>query len=494
MNVIVLDHPRLRSEKKFNEIANTPLCSCLMGGYAAAALEQGGMDVRLIDDAIPGSTFQESVKKIVAGKSDLLCVNAVYFWEQTERLFEFFVTLKDNGFSGHINLFGFLPSLVYVDILKEVTAVDSIAVGEFEHSLVELAVTLEKKEKLADIPGLAVRLQKGEISFQPRPPEKMPNVFAFPQRLALDSTVTIQASRGCYNRCSFCLVPAFDGHGGGWRGRSPENIFSEMEQLVARGACDFYFADPNFIGPGKRGKERTLALLQLIRPLHITFGMETRPNDLDDEIMEALVGAGMTSLLLGIESGSENILRLIKKSSTAGTAERAIRLCRNHGIEPEIGFLMFVSEATLGDLRSNLLFLKNNCLLDRLDRTANLLCHRQIVLAGTSGYDFYEKQDYLVKSGVFGFEGEVQFRDPKTHWVAELMIFACLTILRNMSDTDSPIFWQKNSSPILQVANQFLVNLFISLLEEAEQKTSPLDLTTKKKEILSQISKILLAS
>ena len=94
VKIIVLDHPRVRSEKKFNEIANSPLCSCLMGGYAAAALKEGGMDVLYIDDTITGSTFQESTQNIVTRQVDLLCVNAVYFWEHTRRLFDFLENLK----------------------------------------------------------------------------------------------------------------------------------------------------------------------------------------------------------------------------------------------------------------------------------------------------------------------------------------------------------------------------------------------------------------
>lgn len=494
MKVIVLEHPRISSEKKFNEIANTPLCSCLMGGYAAAVLEKSGMDVTFIDDALPGITFGQSAKNILALQADLLCVNGVYFWEHTDRLFEFLATLKRDGFAGHINLFGFLPSLVYADILEGTAVVDSIAVGEFEHTLIALAAALVRDDLLADIPGLATRSEKGDITYTARLSEKLPDLFAFPRRISLDSTVTVQASRGCYNRCNFCLVPAFDADGARWRGRSPQNIFSEMEGLVAHGVRDFYFADPNFVGPGRVGKERTLALLDLIKPLNITFGMETRPNDLDDEIMENLVGAGMTSLLMGIESGSADILRLIKKSSSADTAIEAIKLCRKHGIEPEVGFLMFVPDAHLRDIRSNLTFLQKNNLLDRLDRTANLLCHRQIVLAGTSGYTFYEKQGRLVKSGVFGFEGEVRFKDPKVGWVAELVIFACLSMLQNMSDPHSPIFWQRSSVLVSQTANKYLVGLFQALLVDAEGNGTLQDISSKKEEIHSQISKILITS
>jgi radical SAM superfamily enzyme YgiQ (UPF0313 family) len=468
MKTVVLEHPRLSSEKRFNDIANTPLWSCLMGGYAASALEQPGFEVIFIDDALPGVTFAETTEKILTHSPELLSVNAVYFWEHTDKLFDFLTSLRQKGFAGHINLFGFFPSLVYTDILRSVGAVDSIAVGEFEHTLVELGSTLARDGALENMRGLATRLDGGHVHLTVREPDNDPDRFNFPKQTVLGSTATILGSRGCYNRCSFCLVPTFDNKTGKWRGRSPLNIFEEIKTLATTGVKDFYFADPNFIGPGKAGRERTLQLLELLKTLNITFGMETRPNDLDDKIMAHLVEAGMTSLLMGIESGSSNILRHIKKSSTTNVGTQAIQLCFDHGIDPEIGFLMFVPDATIHDLRDNMLFLKKNNLLDRLDRTANLLSHKQIVLAGTSGYAEYERQGRLKKRGIFGFEGKVQFLDPQVEWISELVIFACSTILRSMSDERSPIFWKKPISPVFQATNQYLVELFDKLLIEAE--------------------------
>jgi radical SAM superfamily enzyme YgiQ (UPF0313 family) len=202
---------------------------------------------------------------------DLICINAVYFWENTGRLFEMLSQLRICGFQGHIHLFGFFPTLAWKAILAYCPAIDSIAAGEPEHTLCELTEALDKGTALDSIAGLAVR------------------------------------------------------------------TLSEI-----------YFADPNFIGPGKKGRERSLTLAGLICPLNITFGMETRPDDLTPEILEKLTESGLTSLFLGIESGSGAMLKQLKKSVSCDVAENAIRLCRQAGIEPEIGFLMFVADSTLG--------------------------------------------------------------------------------------------------------------------------------------------------
>ncbi len=237
MKIVVLEHPRIPSKKRFNDIANTPLWSCLMGGYAAASLEKHDFNTIFLDHAVPGASFDATTTQILDLDPDLLCVNAVYFWEHTPTLFEFFTTLKQQGFSGHINLFGFFPSLVYREILHHNDQVDSIAVGEFENTLVELAQALSKNpprskdQSLEKIEGLALK-SCSENERHTRRPAKNPDLFAFPKRTSLKGTATILASRGCYNHCSFCPVPSFYNQGSMWKGRSPENIALEIQGLV----------------------------------------------------------------------------------------------------------------------------------------------------------------------------------------------------------------------------------------------------------------------
>ena len=468
MKICVLEHPRIPSKKRFNDIANTPLWSCLMGGYAAASLEDSGFDTTFLDAAALSLSFEETQEEILNLDPDLLCVNAVYFWEHTPRLFDLFTILRKRGFSGHINLFGFFPTLIFQEILETVMEINSIAVGEFEHTLGELAAALKEQGRIDTIPGLALHGTMDPRSFEPRKPEKNPDIFPFPLRINLQGTLSILGSRGCYNHCSFCPVPSFYNKGPLWRGRTPENIARELQKLICRGAGDFYFVDPNFIGPGKGGKERILKLLKLIEPMKISFGMETRPSDLDDEILDALVRAGFTSLLMGIESGSEKVLGKINKSSGPTHGAMAIKLCRCHGIEPEIGFLMFVPDSNLSDLRKNIDFLMENNLLDRIERTANLLCHCQIVLKGTSSYTEFERAGRLVNKGLFGFEAEVTFMDDGVKKMSTLIMHACHQILRRMGDPDSPIHFARKETRAGKDANQYLVNLFLRLLEKME--------------------------
>ena len=103
---------------------------------------------------------------------------------------------------------------------------------------------------------------------------------------------------------------------------------------------------------------------------------------------------------------------------------------------------MFVPDSTVPDLRDNFDFLMKNNLLDRLDRTANLLSHSHIVLYGTSGYDRFKEEGRLRPTGMFGFEGEVIFKEAAVAWVSELVQYACHYVLRDMERHDSPVHWK----------------------------------------------------
>lgn len=493
MRVCVLEHPRIRSQKRFNDIANTPLWSCLMGGYAAATLQQDGHEVTFWDTTRSRWDFPQTKTEILSLQPKLLCINAVYIWEHTPSLFAFLQDLREEGFTGHINLFGFFSTLAWQAILQESPVIDSIAVGEYEETLRLLAVHLTINKELSAIEGLSLSSAKA-IDFPiHRPSPRDPDSFPLPLRhLQHDETISILASRGCYNHCSFCPVPSFYHDGPLWIGRDPKKVIAEISELVAQGFRDFYFVDPNFIGPGKKGRERTMQLLDLLSPLGISFGMETRPNDLDKEILTRLVDAGLNSLLLGIESGSPEVLGNLAKGSSLSVSERAIELCRAAGIEPEIGFLMFVPDSTVADLHHNLSFLQKNGLLDRLDRTANLLSHSQIVLLGTSGYRRFKEQGRLKATGMFGFEGEVDFHDKGVKWISELVVYACHIVLREMEKEDSPIHWQLSQvSAVHRAINAHLVNLFSELLQFTSESKSLQQANFMKKNISKEIQQLI---
>jgi anaerobic magnesium-protoporphyrin IX monomethyl ester cyclase len=492
MRIILLEHPRLQSEEHFNDIANTPLWSCLMTGYATSSLQAAGHETTIVDSA--RASFEDTVDAIMEKSPDLLVVHAVYFWENTEKLFLMLSDLRMQGYFGIICLFGFFPTLAWEDILAQVESVDCIVVGEPEETFINLADTIASAGIVKPVPGLAARIAGKPIFPGFRKPIIPLDKLLFPARPEIkhEETISILASRGCYNGCSFCLIPTIDGNKAFWRNRSIANVIEEIQQLSSLGKTDFYFVDPNFIGPGQAGQEHVRNLAEALSKLKITFGLETRACDLDMPLIQTLRKSGLNRLLIGIESGSARVLQRLHKQTTVADNERAIALVRETGIEPEIGFIMFDPESTIEDVRDNLDFLDRNHLLDRLDRTANLLYHDQIAFKGTPGYRIAITQGLLKPHGLWGFEGEKIYADYRVCWLADHMRILSKHILKEMSRSSSKIPWYKmeTGEALFPEINEILVLNFRKALRMAAQLQAPPETSWPQKQLAHALDEI----
>lgn len=424
MKIMLLEHPRSISRERLNDVANTPLSSCLLTGYIAAVLKAKGYEVEIVEGYLEGLSYDQIEERLEVLRPDILGVHMVYQWRKEQELFDFLEKVKKEGPAPYITAYGFYPTLALEEILSTSWAIDSVILGEPELTFGELAEALSCGIFPRDLPGLAVR-EGDSVRFLWRDPLDDLDLLPFPLRTEAMfrlPQVNIQGSRGCYGRCTFCYINPFYGPNSRWRGRSPENIVAEIDTIVsARDFRDFYFVDANFFGPGKRGQERARRLASLLKGRDIRFGIEARVNDIYDEVIGELVEAGLYQIFLGLESGSERSLKRMNKMTTVEQNERALSILRKYGLEPNLGFIMFEPDATLEDVRDNFDFLKRNGLLKDLAITANVLYHYQIILKGTPAYHKLYREGRLEISPSSSYEGRALFVDPRVAALAKLM-------------------------------------------------------------------------
>jgi radical SAM superfamily enzyme YgiQ (UPF0313 family) len=282
--------------------------------------------------------------------------------------------------------------------------------------------------------------------------------------------VNIQGSRGCYGKCTFCYINPFYGPGPLWRGRDPENIIGEIDEIIAdEGRSDFYFTDPNFFGAGQKGQERALQLASLLKQRGIRFGLEGRVNDIHDTTIESLVEAGLRHILIGLESGRDDSLRRMNKMTTVAHNENALKVLRKQGIEPNIGFIMFEPDSSLGEVRANFEFLRRNGLLENLPVTANALYHFQIVLRGTPAYSELHRADRLETSHS-SYEGIASFIHADVALLASSMRDITNFIFRRLNDVWSgKVPGLAGSDGRYARVNHILVDTFESILNALEK-------------------------
>ncbi len=434
IKILLLEHPRARRPERCNDIANTPLSSCLFSGYVAATLLREGHEVEIVEGYLDGLSYGQIRERALSFAPDIIGVHMVYNWGEDRELARSLSELKRLCRPRYIAAYGYYPTFAFMDIPALFPAVDGVLAGEPELTFRSLAREVCRGGNLKNkrIPGLAAA-DGGEIRMEKFP---LPQVAAdldslpFPfrtQAMRRLPEVNLLGSRGCYGRCSFCHLSAF---WGSWRGRSPENIAAEIDLVTGEsGARDFYFTDPNFFGPGESGQQRALRLASLLAPRKekIRFGMEARVNDIKEDTIRALAGAGLRQILLGLESGRDESLRRMGKMTTVRQGEEALRILRRHGIEPNVGFIMFEPCSTLEDIRENFEFLKRNMLLENLAVTANVLNHPQILLKGTKAFSNETAggkraaENEVRSDGALPYEVEARFKMPEVGDLAFIM-------------------------------------------------------------------------
>jgi anaerobic magnesium-protoporphyrin IX monomethyl ester cyclase len=249
---------------------------------------------------------------------------------------------------------------------------DIVVRGEGEQTMTELLRAYEHGSNFSTIPGIAYRNKtfsyekvEEEITFtQDRPFEKDLDRIPFPARAMLPneqyirygkkkygySITTVMSTRGCPYRCEFCSNVVF---GGSYRERSPENVVDEIEAALRLGYERISFADDVFT----LNCRRVLNVCEEIRRRGLQFQWEClgRVDTLDYSTALEMKRAGCKRIYFGIESGKDQILKLMNKKITTEQARCAVEAAHRAGLETGAFFILFypgeTDETVLSTLR-----------------------------------------------------------------------------------------------------------------------------------------------
>lgn len=481
MKILLLEHPRVESEDHYNDVANAPLSACLSVGYVAARLAGQGHCIEVYDAYGKGESFNQCCEHLLQHDCDLLGVHGVYFWAHTPQLFAMLQRYKDFRPETKVVLFGIFPTFAFKKILSQHPCVDAIIIGEPEIAFCELAAAYGRGGvKLSAVAGIASRGTSGVTQTDARSPVDDLDLLPFPLRHGESLHLvggSILGSRGCHGSCSFCCINPYYGTRSGRRCRTPENICLEIEQLLPCLEKQYiYFLDADFFGAGPESHSRVLAIAEGLKRLGVQFGFECRAGSFDKKVIGALAGAGLRDIFLGIESASPATLKRMRKGVAPSKSAAAVQMLHSLGIEPNLGFIMFEPDCVLADVRQSFAFLKENNLLHRLDCTANVLYHREIVFRGMPNFSRLDRAGRLKEVDALEYEGLYQFADPSVQFLADCMSYVCRRVLRATENARSPICWRRGASAPSQRVNDYIVNLFAETLRRLELKDVQLDL------------------
>ena len=154
--------------------------------------------------------------------------------------------------------------------------------------------------------------------------------------------LTIQFARGCPFTCEFCDIIVI--YGRRPRAKSVEQVMAEIRECHRLGAKQVFLVDDNFIGNVKLAKQllRAMAEWGIANGYPIDFNTEVSLNVArDEELLELLRAANMTTVFIGIESPRVDSLRETKKMQNArGDLVENVRRVQAYGIQVQAGMIV----------------------------------------------------------------------------------------------------------------------------------------------------------
>lgn len=330
------------------EAPSPPLGLC----YVAAACEAAGAEARIFDYIVRKYTPEKLESELKDFCPDVLGVTsvtmsfipAVKIIQDAKKIDPGIITFMGGP---HV-------SFDVKNTLESYPELDLIIVGEGEATLAELIPVIKDRSAWKNIIGIAFR-ENGEVVFTGTRPlienlDELPlpsrHLLPLSRYQALGFPVSIITSRGCPNKCIFCLGRKMVGFK--VRHRSPEMVADEIEEIMSYGFDMINIADDLFTA----NKERVKAFCEVIRARNLKFvwSIFSRVNTIDEELLEIMKAAGCIAVSFGIESGSQEMLKRVRKGITLDQARKAVEACRKTGMRSHASFMVGLPGETLETL------------------------------------------------------------------------------------------------------------------------------------------------
>jgi len=259
-----------------------------------------------------------------------------------------------------------------IETMNRFECFDISVMNEGELTLSKLLPALLNNTSIKEIEGIIYR-EKGELiqttarriqielddlplpawDLLPNFPKAYPlTVFDYPK----GPVATFSASRGCPFKCTFCDTSTF---GAKIRYYSPTHVFKMMQLLQKKyGIAHLQFVDDLFVANKKRIGE--LCELIISNKFKMTWSCTARVDTINPDVLEKMKEAGCWEISYGIESGSDEMLKSMKKSIKAQQSSDAIKWTHEAGIRCKGLFMLGYPGETYESIEQTKKFVQNN--------------------------------------------------------------------------------------------------------------------------------------
>ncbi|MDD5355414.1 MAG: radical SAM protein [Candidatus Omnitrophica bacterium] len=288
--------------------------------YLGNSLKKAGYSVEVFNifrNEIP------AVAKQLINMKPLFVGLSAYTGIQTRCTYEMSMALKELDRNIKVVWGGVHPTMLPEDCLKE-DCVDIVCLGEGDELVVKLADHLSQGGDLKELNSIGYKsgsdlIVNSDRHFISNLDDYEPDWTLLPDfekcvRILPDGRreIDFATSRGCPNSCGFCYNLKFNGKR--WRCHSYEYVIEKISYLRDRYNINaIYFNDINFFVDS----ERAFRILEKLKEMDVScLSCMLRIDALNEETVKRLQNLGIKRLLVGMESGSNRMLKLIDKKLT----------------------------------------------------------------------------------------------------------------------------------------------------------------------------------
>ena len=418
-------------------------------GYIASSLITAGHEVEMIDlNVLEHKKLLEKIKKF---KPEIVGVTSmtpnIYLAQKAIQ------ESKSENKKIKTLLGGVHASALPEETMKMIKELDYLVFGEGEETIKELAEKLEKKQSVNNVKGILYRSKGRIIKNAPRPLIKNLDSIPFPERdlLPMDlytkhhvsrgfsrenmKIMEILTSRGCPNQCIFCAGHINYGHS--LRFRSYENIIQEINECIRKYKITHVsIEDDTFT----INKELVKKLCNFFKNKKLTWNCNARVNTVNYEILKLMKESGCKKISFGVESGSEKILKLIKKGITIPQVKKAVSDAKKAGIRYVECTFMIGShpDETMEDIEKTIK-LMHELMPDFL--AFSVMCP----FPGTEVYNMMKKRKLLMNNpdwSQFSLFGNLKRYEKLTNMTSDEMINLQIKVLKDYYKTPKYVLSQ----------------------------------------------------
>jgi len=370
MKQVLLIRPYYLSEKSKHFDLSLPLGLLAL----ATSLNQKNIPVKIIDTMVE----EDYYSKIENELQHSLFVGITAMTAQLNHAVKIARLIKEKAPEKKIIWGGFHPT-TFPEGTLESEYCDIVAIGESDQTIIEIYQNLSEKEPLNGVKGIVYKENNRVIKTPTRELNAEIPVLdytllenlelyidqnLYPIEKEPKRSIQIHCGRGCFYQCTFCSENSSFKH----RAKDAKTLVKEIKDLTQKYHLDYVdLQDSDFFA----NKKRLIEFIDLLLKENIQVKWFAncranyfKENYLNDSLLRKIEKSQCTRLGIGVESGSDPMLKIIKKSITVEQVKKAITAINKTNIMLSYSFMIGMPEEKKEDMWRTLElmeYIENHC-------------------------------------------------------------------------------------------------------------------------------------